>query len=58
MAKPEDAWMSEQNLSRFRRQLAETSDLPQRTLLMQLIAEEQAKLDRLLSDRKSQGRQS
>ena len=58
MARPDDAWMSEQNLTRFRRQLVETCDLRQRNLLMQLIAEEEAKLSRLVSGRKSQGRQS
>jgi hypothetical protein len=46
MVAPDDAWMCQQNIRRYRRLLEETEDQARRTKLEDLLAEEQAKLRR------------
>jgi len=50
MVAPDDAWLCRQNIERFQRRLGDQHDPTLRARLTLLIAEEQAKLDRLARD--------
>ena len=55
MVAPDEGWLCRQNIERFQRRRADEPDAALRARLTQLIAEEQAKLDRLSGDARMGG---